>query len=200
MKYRIEISGRGGEVAIGTVNREFYDLFENNDDVEFDDYAWNWDFFEENEMEISEDIRPFEPGEWHEGDNLAHHTGSSLEDCYITVLDESGTVIYDALTAGQFFELGADTEQTEEIFPQETLDEGDVYFIGQSFEKGHFLTVECEDDVFDPKKLVINTGDYDGWELVTGLTYAGEELEDLGDMSTSGKGSEFQLILVEKDY
>jgi hypothetical protein len=38
MKYRIEISGRGGEVAIGTVNREFYDLFQDNDDVEFDDY------------------------------------------------------------------------------------------------------------------------------------------------------------------
>jgi len=114
-------------------------------------------------------------------------------------MDENDTVIYDALTAAAFFDMGADTEQTEEIFPQETLDDGDVYFIGQSFEKGHFLTVECEDDVFDPKKLVINTGDYDGWELVTGLSYAGEYLEDLGDMATSGKGSEFQLILVEKD-
>ena len=47
MKYRIEISGRGGEIAIGSVTREFYDLFQDNDDVEFDDYAWNWDFFEE---------------------------------------------------------------------------------------------------------------------------------------------------------
>jgi hypothetical protein len=200
MKYKIEIGGRGGEVTIGTVNREFYDVVEEHE-IDVEEYAWNSDFFEENEeVEISEDIRPFEPGEWYECDDLAHHTGPSLEDCYITVLDENDTVIHDALTASQFFELGADTEQTEEIYPQEALEDGDVYFLGQSFEKGHFLSFECDDEAFDPKKLVITTGDYDGWELVTGLTYNGEALDDLGDMSTTGKGSDYQLILVEKDY
>ena len=199
MKYRIEIAGRGGEVAIGTVNREFYDFFQTNDSVEFDDYAWNWDFFEENEIEIPEDIRPFEPGEWHECDNIAHHTGSAVDTSYVTVTDENGTVIYEDLALEQFFELGSDMVQSEEIFPQENLDDGDVYFIGQSFEKGHFLTFECEDEAFDPIKLVFETGDYDGWELVTGVSYNGDSLDDLGDMSTTGKGSEFQLILVEKD-
>lgn len=196
MKYRIEIGGRGGEIVIGTVNREFYDFFKNNDEIDFDEYAWNWDFFEEHDVEIDENIRPFEPGEWFDRDDICHHTGPSVEDSYISVLDENENVIYDALTLEAFTDLGTDVEQTEEAYPQETLNDGDTYFIGQSFEKGHFLSFECEDEAFDPKKLVITYGDYDGWELITGAVYNGSPLEDLGDLVTSGKGSEFQLIAV----
>lgn len=196
MKYKIEVGGRGGEIAIGTVSREFYEVFKNNDDIDFDEYAWNWDFFEENDVEIDESIRPFEPGEWYDRDDLCHQTGPSVDDCYISVLDENGNTIYDALTLEAFVDLGTDTEQTEESYPQETLNDGDVYFIGQSFEKGHFLSFEVEDEVFDPTKLVFNVADCDGWELIIGASYNGELLEDLGDMSTNGKGSEFQLIAV----
>jgi hypothetical protein len=198
MKYRIEIGGRGGEIAIGKVKREFYDAIQDND-VEFDDYAWNWDFFEENEIEIDEDIRPFEPGEWFECDDLCHNTGPASEDCYVSVLDENNNVIYDTLTVDRFYDLGADSQQIEEVYPQETLEDGDVYFIGQSFEKGLFLGFEIEDDVFDPKKLVFSTADCDGWELIVGVNYNGVSLDDDGNLSTVGKGSEFQLILVEKD-
>ncbi len=199
MKYRIEIGGRGGEVVIGTVQNDFYTLVQDNE-IDFDDYSWNNDFFEENEdVEIPEEIRPFEPGEWFEHDDLAHDNGPSVDDCYITIIDENDNTIYDALTLDQFYDLGADSEQTEEIYPQETLEDGDVYFIGQSFEKGHFLTFECEDEAFDPSKLMFMTADYDGWELVTGLKYNEQVLDDLGELSTTGKGSEFQLIVVEKD-
>lgn len=198
MKYRIEINGRGGEIAIGKVNREFYDAIQTTG-ADIDEYAWNWDFFEENEIDIAEDIRPFEPGEWFDCDNLAHNTGPSVDDCYISVIDENETVIYDALTLDQFYELGAESEQVEEVFPQETLDDGEVYFIGQSFEKGHFFGFEVEDDSFDPNKLTFATADYDGWELIVGASYGGVSLEDDGGFSTVGKGSEFQLVLVGGD-
>lgn len=197
MKYRIEISGRGGEIVIGKVKREFYDLVEEHE-LDVDQYAWDYDFFEENDVEIDEDIRPFEPGDWYECDNITHNCGPALDDCYITVMDENDTVIYDALTASAFFELGTKYEG-EEIYPQETLEDGDVYFIGQSIEKGLFLVYEVEAETFDPAKLVLKVEDCDGWELVTGLTYDGTALDDLGELSTTGKGSEFQLILVEKD-
>lgn len=197
MKYRIEISGRGGEIVIGKVKREFYDLVEEHE-LDVDQYAWDYDFFEENDVEIDEDIRPFEPGDWYECDNITHNCGPALDDCYITVMDENDTVIYDALTASAFFELGTEYEG-EEIYPQETLEDGDVYFIGQSIEKGLFLVYEVEAETFDPAKLVLKVEDCDGWELVTGLTYDGTALDDLGELSTTGKGSEFQLILVEKD-
>lgn len=198
MKYRIELGGRGGEVVLGTVKREFYDLIEENE-IDIEDYASDWDFFEENDVDIPEEVRPFEPGEWYDCDDLAHTTGPSAEDCYISVLDENDNVIYDALTLDAFLDLGADREQSEEVYPNETLADGEVYFFGQSIEKGHFLTFEVETDTFDPKKLVFTTGDYDGWELVTGLSYDNEALEDLGELSTTGKGSGFGLVLVEKD-
>lgn len=194
MKYRIEISGRGGEIAIGKVKREVYDYFDENE-VDIEEYANDWD----NEQDVPEEFQPFEPGSWYDCDDLTHNCGPELGDAYVTVMDENDTVIYDALTTDAFFDLGADMEQSEEIYPQETLEDGDVYFIGQSIEKGLFLVYEVEADTFDPTKLIFVTTDCDGWELVTGVKYDGVDLDDLGELSTVGKGAEFQLILVEKD-
>lgn len=197
MKYRIEISGLGGEIVIGKVKREFYDFVEEND-IDIEEYAWNWDFFEENEVEIPEDIRPFEPGDWYDCDNITHNCGPALDDCYISVMDENETVLYDALTSSAFIDLGMEYN-CEEIYPQETLEDGEVYFIGQSIEKGLFQVYEVEAESFDPAKILLQVEDCDGWEIVNGLSYDGVALDDLGELSTSGKGSEFQLILVEKD-
>ena len=197
MKYRIELSGRGGEIVIGKVKREFYDFVEEND-IDIDEYSWNWDFFEENDVEIPEEIQPFEAGNWYECDNLAHECGPALDDCYITVTDESGTVIHDSVTTSDMIELGLEYTG-EETYPQETLEDGEVYFIGQSIEKGLFLVYEVEAESFDPAKVLLQVEDCDGWELVTGMSYDGVALDDLGELSTTGKGSEFQLVLVEKD-
>lgn len=199
MKYRIELSGRGGEVVLGKVKREFYDIVDENE-LDVEDYATNYDFFDDNEgVEIDEELRPFEPGDWYECDDLAHNCGPSVDDCYVSVLDENDTVIYDALTLSALLDMGAEQDGGEEIYPQETLEDGDVYFIGQSFEKGLFLVYEVEADSFDPAKLTFESVDNDGWEIVTGVSYDGNSLDDLGELSTVGKGSEFQFIVVEKD-
>ena len=194
MKYRIEISGRGGEIAIGKVKREIYDYFDENE-VDIEEYANDWD----NEQDVPEEFQPFEPGSWYDCDDLGHNCGPELGDAYVTVMDENDTVIYDALTTDAFFDLGADMEQNEEIYPQETLEDGEAYFIGQSIEKGLFQVYEVEAKTFDPAKLIFVTTDCDGWELITGVKYDGVDLDDLGELSTVGKGGEFQLILVEKD-
>lgn len=198
MKYRIEISGRGGEIVLGKVNREFYDLIEENG-LDIDQYAWDSEFFEENDVEIDESIRPFEPGDWYECDNITHNCGPDTDFAYMTVLDENGDIIHDALPYDSLFDLGADSELSEEIYPQQSLEEGEVYFLGQSIEKGLFLVYEVEAESFDLAKLMFITTDCDGWELITGIRYDGIDLDDLGELSTTGKGSEFQLILVEKD-
>lgn len=194
MKYRIEISGRGGEIVIGNVKREVYDYFDENE-VDIEEYANDWD----NEQDVPEEFQPFEPGSWYDCDDLTHSCGPELGDAYVTVMDENDTVIYDALTTDAFFDLGADMEQNEEIYPQETLEDGEAYFIGQSIEKGLFQVYEVEAETFDPAKLIFVTTDCDGWELITGVKYDGVDLDDLGELSTVGKGGEFQLILVEKD-
>lgn len=198
MRYRIEISGRGGEVVIGNVKKEFYTFIEEND-LSFEDYASDWGFFDENDVEIPEDIRPFEPGDWYDCDDIAHSCGPEVSDCYITVMDVDDTVIYDNLSFDAFSDLGMEQEQDEEIYPNETLNEDDVYYIGQSFEKGLFQAYEFEAESFDPAKLTLIVSDYDGWELITGAKYDGSDLDDLGVLSTTGKGSDYGLVLVEKD-
>ncbi len=88
---------------------------------------------------------------------------------------------------------------SEEIYPEHSMNDGDVYFIGQSIEKGLFQVYEFEAESFDPTKLLLQVEDCDGWELITGASYNDVSLDDLGELSTTGKGAEFQLILVEKE-
>lgn len=197
MKYRIEIGGRGGEIVIGKVKREFYDFVEENE-VDIEDYAWNFDFLEENEVDIPEDIRPFEPGDWYDCDNIAHQYGPGVDDAYVTITQDD-EVLFENVEANELSQQGLTLEGGAEYYPNEELEDGDAYFIGQSFEKGHFLTFEFEADSFDLEKLTFHVVDVDGWELITSASYDGSAIEDMGDLSTSGKGSEFQLVLVEKD-
>lgn len=202
MKYRIEISGRGGEVVIGKVKREFYDLF-NDDDTELDieDYVWNYDFFEENEdVEIPEDIRPFVPGEWYECDDVAHECGVSVDNAYVTVT-VGDTVVIDNVEANELEkgESGLTLESESEIVPDEVLEDGDTYIQIQSHEKGLFHSFEFEADEFDLDKLTLCVTNVDGWEIITGAKYNDEDLEDLGELSTDGKGSDAWLGIVEKN-
>lgn len=200
MKYRIEISGRGGEVVIGKVKREFYDVFEEGD-LDFEDYVWNDGFFEENEdVEIPEDIQPFYPGDWFDCDDIAHEYGVTVDDAYITV-SQGDEIIHDNVEAN-VLESGANgltLECNEEIIPEELLKPGDTYFVGQSYEKGFFFSYEFEADNFDLSKLTLYVTDVNGWELITSAKYDEQELEDLGELSTNGKGSDAWLSLVEED-
>lgn len=199
MKYRIEISGRGGEAVIGKVKREFYDLFEDGD-LDLDDYVWNSDFFEENEdAEIPEDIRPFEPGDWYDCDNIAHEFGVSVDSAYITIT-QGDEVLYDNVDATTLESAveGLILESAEEIIPNEILEEGETYLTVQSYDKGFFFSYEFETEVFEISKLTLEVTDVNGWEIITSVKYNDEELEDLGELSTSGKGSDAWLGIVEK--
>lgn len=201
MKFTIEVSGRGGEVVIGTIQKEFYDFVKEND-ISIEDYAINWGFLEEYYQlkvpAVLESIQPFEPGNWYECDNIAHEYGPSTEDAYISVIDENGNIIHEALAIEQFLELGATLNQLDDYYIVDQP-KGTAVFVGQSFEKGHFGTYEIEADLFDPTKLEIVTTDVEGWELVTGLAYNSRYLEELGHLSTNGKGENFALIIAGED-
>jgi hypothetical protein len=199
MKFTIEVGGRGGEVVIGTIQKEFYDFVYEND-IDIADYAINSDFLEENDqLEAAlESIQPFEPGNWYECDNIAHEYGPSTEDVYISVIDENGNIIHEALAIEQFLELGATLNQVADYYIVDQP-KGTAVFVGQSFEKGHFGTYEIEADFFDSTKLEIVTTDVEGWELVTGLAYNSLYLEELGHLSTTGKGESFELIIAGED-
>lgn len=195
MKYRIEISGRGGEVAIGKVSNAFYKQFE-DEALSFSDYAFNDDFFEEyEEVDVPEDTRPFEPGCWYDADDIAHEYGASFDSCYITV-STGDTVVLDNADATLLESKGA-TVEVEEVYPQQMLPDGQKYFVVQSFEKGFFFSYEFEAEGFDITKLELCVVDVDGWELLHSVSYNGQDLDDLGELSTTGKGTEAWLMEVE---
>ena len=191
--YRVEIAGRGGELYFGKVDRAIYEFFKEKK-INIDQYANSWD--DEMWADVPGELRPFEPGSAYDIGGV-HESGATFDDSsYITVYDENGEEVWssplgvDALeSAGVAFE-SSDEEYISEYEP------GTVVFYGAQGEKGTFFGNEFEiKQPFDPKKLTISYGDYDGWELVGGVQYDGEDI-DSNDYDTSGKWAEAKWIIV----
>ena len=74
--------------------------------------------------------------------------------------------------------------------------EGTVIFYGAQGEKGLFFQGDIKlTTPFDPSKLIVSFQDLDGWELVYGVNYDGEDL-DSNDYSTDSKWAENKWIIV----
>jgi hypothetical protein len=177
MKYRIEIGGSGAEVLIGKVKREFYDLFQG---LDISEYAWNHEFFEDNKgVEIPEDIRPFQPGEWFNCNRAAQAYGVLVDEAYVNIIQDDD-VLYDDEPA-----TSLSLECRDDIFPDEILDEGDAYISVESTFKGVFFSYEFETDFMDIEKLILCVTDVNGFgDLITGVEYDGKLLEELGDRTS----------------
>ena len=189
--YKVSMWGYGGETVMGTVSREIYDYFKENK-LSVSDFAWDYDYAEA--KEIPEDMWPFEPGAWHECDDLCHVNGVSMNAGHIQVDDENGNEIFnrelDSLD-GTDIELSIEGEYWTGM-----IDEG-VVFLGRSNEKGTFFDAELLLTLpFDPAKLCIFRDDVEGEEIAYRIAYDGEELENWGG-STDGKSSDFYFYLVE---
>ena len=191
--YRIEITGYGGELYYGRVDRKIYDLFKEKK-IDIEQYAAGWD--EEMFKDIPDDMRPFEPGNPY--DILGtHESGATFsDDSYVTVYDENGDEVWSSpLGTAALDAAGVEVSQwCEESF--DDYDSGTVVFYGAQGEKGLFFGNEFKITApFDPKKLVISYGSYDGWDLVSGLIYDGEDIDSY-DYDTSGKWGENKWIIV----
>ena len=198
--YRVMLSGYGGEIVLGSVPRSIYNYFKEND-IDLEEYAWDSDYAEENE--IPEDMQPFEPGCWHDCDDVAHESGCELSEYnYITVTDENGKEHWQCdLDYSKLTDAGVEVDETEESLCSDRADrENTVGFIGQSVEKGCFFEGELNLTApFDPAKLAINYSDIEGWSLITGVTYDGEDIEGYDGYDTRGKSSEFKFYDTGED-
>lgn len=191
------LSGYGGEIAMGRISEAAYDYWRDRGD-ELSDYSYDWD----QDMEVPAEARMFEAGSWHECDDICHGNGVELGDpCRIMVIDdletkeiwESSLDVTTLVNQGVTVTLSEGTDFDED---QETQ----YVFQGQSIEKGVFFdgTIRITQP-FDPNLLTIRYMDCDGWRLVTGVEYAGEEVEGHDGYSTNGKGSEFKVFEVQRD-
>lgn len=192
---KVEMSGYGGEVVMGTVDRKIYDYFVEND-IDVEEHVSDWD----NELEIPEEYNFAGEGQWYDNDNIAHENGVELDGaCVITFTDESDNVIWEHnldISDLKKSQVNVECYSSDYIDDQEP---GKAVFFGQQFEKGLFFGGELVlRSPFDPKKLTIRYCDIEGFKVCSLLEYDNEELYS-DDYSTTGKSCHYSLTLVTED-
>ena len=195
--YKISMWGYGGEKVMGTVSREVWDYCMENQ-VDLSDIAWNSDACEE--MDLDEDMLPFPPGSWYECDGMAHVNGVNRDAGTLQIEDENGNAVFERSLSDID---GCSDDSPEWSCTDESWigsrKKGEVVFIGSSNEKGTFFEADLELTApFDITKLVLCYEEVDGEEIVNGVTYDGEDIDNWGG-GTDGKSSDFTMVQLIDD-
>jgi hypothetical protein len=192
--YRVEITGYGGEVYFGSVDRKVYDFFKEKK-ILIEEYATGWD--EEVWEFVPDDLQPFPPGSPYDCDHGAHTSGATFdESSHITVYDETGKEVWTSPLGSALEAVGVESDCIDERCIDDLYEPGTPVFWGAQGEKGLFFSNEFElHSPFDPKKLRVLYEDIDGWPLTSGVVYDGEDI-DGNDYDTSGKWSDYKWIIV----
>jgi len=191
--YTIQIWGYGGEYVMGTVERKIYDYFKQRR-LSLSDYAWDSDYADEHN--IPEEMQPFPPGSWYECDDMAHVSGVDRNAGTLQICDENGNTVYER----SLEDMDGYSDDSPEIGGGDeawidSKDPGTVVFIGVSNEKGTFFESEIELTApFDVTKLCISYDEVDGNEIVSMISYDGDDLDNNGG-STNGKSSDFGFYI-----
>ena len=194
--YKISMWGYGGEKVMGTVSKEVWDYCMAKQ-VDLSDIAWNHEACEE--MDLDEDKLPFPPGSWYECDDIAHVNGVSKDSGTLQIEDENGEIVFES----PLDSLDGCDGSPEWICNDEAWigmrSKGEIVFVGNSNEKGTFFEADIELTApFQIEKLQLCYDDVDGEEIISGVTYDGEDIDNYGG-STDGKSSDFGMYLIVDD-
>jgi hypothetical protein len=192
--YKISMWGYGGEKVMGIVDRKIYDYFKHRR-LDLSDYAWNSEYAEENN--IPEDMQPFPSGSWYECDSMTHTSGVSRDAGTLQIEDENGDTVFERpLDDCDGCDGSPELDGGEEYYIG-SRQPGEVVFYGSSNEKGTFFEGEIElKQPFNIEKLTLCFDEVDGEDIVNGIKYDGEDIDNWGS-STDGKSSDFGLYLVK---
>ena len=196
--YKISMWGYGGERVMGTVDKAIWDYC-NDNQVDLSEIAWGDEDTVE-DMGLDLDMMPFPPGSWYECDDMGHINGVSRSAGTLQIEDENGNTVFekslDDITGGEDGE--PDWSCDDEVWAG-SKPEGTVVFIGVSNEKGTFFEADLELRApFDITKLELHYDEFDGEDIVTGVTYDGEDIDNWGG-STDGKSSDMNMVLITDD-
>ena len=193
--YKINMWGYGGEYVMGTVDRKIYDYFKHRR-LDLGDFAWDSGYAEENN--IPEEMWPFPPGSYYECDNMGHIHGVDRAAGTLQIDDEDGETVYQR----ELSDISGDEEDDpqwgggEEVWIT-SQPAGSVVFLGVSNEKGTFFEGDIPlNTPFDISKLTISYDEFDGNDIITGVEYDGESVDNYGG-DTNGKSSDFGFYLVK---
>jgi len=195
-KYTVQMWGYGGERVMGTTSQEVWDYCMEHQ-VDLQDIAWNSDAAEE--MELDADKLPFYPGSWYECDGMGHTNGVSRDAGTIQVCDENGNTVYErSLEECDGSDDSPELSCIDEVWIG-SRKKGEIVFVGSSNEKGTFFEGEIELTApFEIEKLCLCYEEFDGEDIVGGLTYDGEDIDNFGG-STDGKSSDFNMVRLTDD-
>ena len=194
-KYRVEMSGYGGEIVLGAVPRASYDYFKANQ-IDVNEYIGNSDEY----SNMPQDVHFAQDGAWFSVDNIIHEYGVELDGaCMIQVVDSDGDEVWSSpLDIESLQNAGVIVNCINQTYVHDQPN-GTVVFMGQSIEKGTFFAADfLLEEPFDPANLSVNYYDVDGWDLTASLIYADVELENEG-ADTTGKSTDFSLTLVGEE-
>lgn len=195
--YKIRLWGYGGEYVMGTVDRKIYDYFRQRR-LDVSEFAWDSDYADE--QNIPEEMYPFYPGSWHDCDDMGHCWGVDRSAGTLQVEDEQGNTVFEK-SLEDINGFGEDDENPEpewhggdEIWI-DAKPAGTVVFIGTSSEKGTFFEGDLPLTMpFNPGKIALVYDEIDGNEIITGVKYNDEDIENWGG-DTNGKSSDFGLYI-----
>ena len=194
--YKISMWGYGGEKVMGTVSKDAWDYCMDNQ-VDLSDIAWDSDAAEE--MGLDADKLPFPPGSWYECDGMAHVNGVNRDSGTIQIEDENGETVFEKeLGECDGGDESPETECFDEVYIGQCKKD-EIVFIGSSNEKGTFFEADIELTApFDITKLKLIYEEVDGEEIVNGVMYDGEDIDNYGG-STDGKSSDFVMVKLLDD-
>lgn len=186
--FTVEIYGYGAEMCVGTVTKEQFEFWEDQDEEVVHNHSF-WDPYEsdkddENPNPITDDEDPRFLGYWHECDDIEHINGAMFDGLTVIVTDEDGNEIYKE----------HDIECDFEHIDKDDLEPG-FYIHGWSSEKGGFFQGEFEAEEFDAGKLTFSGTDILGDRLVDGVMYNDEFIDNEGG-DTRGKSSGIEFFEV----
>ena len=193
--YKISMWGYGGERVMGTVDKKIWNYC-NDNQVDLSEIAWGDEDTVE-DMGLDLDMMPFPPGSWYECDDMGHTNGVSRDAGTLQIEDENGNTIFEK----SLDDCDGSSEDSpvwnciDEVWAG-SKPEGTVVFIGVSNEKGTFFEADLELRApFDITKLELCYEEFDGEDIVTGVIYDGEDIDNWGG-STDGKSSDMNMVLI----
>ena len=191
--YNVNVYGYGGEVRFVGASKEQYLYFKKNN-IDIEDYADDY----ENELNVPEEMQPFNPGSIYDSIPLESACGATMESSStIEITDEHNRTVFTCdLDVNSLDDEKVLVLEVGEFYPEYNCKKGDVVIYNASGEKGTFFGGEIHmTKPFDPSKLKITFIDMDGWMILDGITYDNIDIEN-NDYSTNGKWSETKWVVV----
>jgi len=201
--FRLNFSRYGGEVAMGTITKDQWEYWSDNDG--FEEYMGQVDFdADEANKEIPKRAQFDQP--FYEYNNICHMSGPEWDESqtmYIEELNKNGQSLENGEGGyvqdiqhdfGDLESLGAEVVCSEEHHGSSKSCEHEYYVFGQYFNKGGWHTpdiIKTGPDGIEMDKLKIEYVNADGFKVFNEVEYDGEVyyLEE----DSTGKSSSFYV-------